>query len=235
MFLFVNRLSQISNITIENVHIWFWLFVFAAFVLTVLIEYPFFWVLLRKQQRAIQKALKATLIINGISYLLLFGWYGLNSQTSMLTQLEIVPAAQLQPSKNYVLYFMTSDGDRAIRSTLEGTQQKPIKVSDFELLLPYREFDFGPVPKLTENTDWDYYVSVWAADGITGYSKSEDLKFGFSLETPFVFWRVSNATHLKGDFVVFQLGADQICILHPQQKKLALIARGSQPVVKPKM
>ncbi|WP_414527765.1 hypothetical protein [Nodularia chucula] len=51
------------------------------------------------------------------------------------------------------------------------------------------------------------------------------------MEIPFASWRVSHATHLEGDFVVFQLGNDQICILHPEQRKMALIVRGTQPVV----
>ncbi len=110
MFLILNRLSHIPSITIENVRVWLWIFVAVAFVLTLFIEYPFFLFLLREQRKAVQKALKATLIIHGISYLLLFGWYGLNSQTTMLTQLDVVSAEQLQPSEQYALYFITPDG-----------------------------------------------------------------------------------------------------------------------------
>lgn len=275
MFLILDRLSHIPVITIENLHIWLWLFVAFAFILTLLIEYPFFWFLLREQQQAVQKALTATIIIHGISYLLLFGWYGLNSQTSMLTQLDVVSAEQLQPSDKYVLYFITSDGKQVVRSDLEGKSKESIKnvsatdrdtrlcvgknekgkfdllvnskviLSDFASLAPTPEppewytcapNPFGVVPKLTQNTNWEYRTGVWAAEGITGYHKQKNLSFGFALETPFAFWNVKNATHLAGDFVVFQLGDDQLCILQPQEKRIALIARGKEPVVvKPKV
>jgi len=275
MLLILDRLSPIPNITIENIHIWLWLFVTFAFILTLFIEYPFFWFLLRKQQKAVQNALKATIIIHGISYLLLLGLYGLNSQTSMLTQLDVISVKQLQPSEEYVLYFMTSDGQQVIRSNLDGTSQESIKdvmatdrngrlcvgkneagkfellvnskaiLSDFASVAPTPEppewyncapNPFGAVPKLTENTNWEYRTVVWAAGGIMGSNEKENLKIQFSLETPFAFWRVQNATHLAGDFVVFQLGDDQLCILQPQEKRIALIARGKEPVVvKPKL
>ena len=275
MFLILDRLSHIPIITIENVHIWLWLLVAFAFILTLLIEYPFFWFLLRKQQKAVQKAFKATIIIYGISYLLLFGWYGLNSQTTMLTQLDVVSAEQLQLSEKYILYFMTSDGKQVVRSNLDGKSQESIKdvvatdrnsrlcvgkneegkfdllvnskviLSDFASLAPTPEppewytcapNPFGAVPKLTKNTTWEYWTVVWAAGGIRGCNKQENLRFGFALETPFAFWSVKNATHLAGDFVVFQLGDDQLCILQPQEEKIALIARGREPVVvKPKL
>lgn len=274
MLLILDRLSSIPTITIENVHVWLWLFVSFAFVLTLFIEYPFFWFLLRKQQKSVQKALKATLIIHGISYLLLFGWYGLNSQTSLLTQLDVVAAEQLQPSKDYVLYFITADGKQVVQSNLDGKSQESIKdviatdrndrlsickneqgkfdlvvnskviLSDFASLAPIPEpperyncvpYPFGAVPKLTENTNWDYETFFWAAGGIMGYNEQENLSFGFALETPFTLWHLSYATHLEGDFIVFQLGDNQVCILQPQEKRIALIARGKSPVVvKPK-
>lgn len=275
MFLILNRLSHIPIITIENVYIWLWIFVGVAFILTLLIEYPFFWFLLRKQQKAVQKSLKATILIQGMSYLILLAWYGLNSQTTLLTQLDVVSVEQLQPSDEYVLYFMTSDGKQVVRSDLNGKSQKSIKdviatdrtgrlcvrkneegkfdllvnsqviLSDFASLAPTPEqtkgdncvpYPFGVVPKLTEDTNWEYQTVVWAAGGIMGYNKQENLRVQFSLETPFTWWNVKNATHLEGDFVVFQLGNDQLCILQPQEKKIALITRGISPVVvKPKL
>ena len=51
------------------------------------------------------------------------------------------------------------------------------------------------------------------------------------METPFVYWPISHATHLAGDWLVFQLGQDQICLLHVDTRQMALIARGKDPVV----
>ncbi|MGB3694427.1 MAG: hypothetical protein WBG70_18650 [Spirulinaceae cyanobacterium] len=264
-FLLTNRLSSIPSITIENAQIWLWICVPFAFAVTLLIEYPFFWFLLRKQERSITKAIKATLIIHGISYLLLFGWYSLSSQTSMLTQLEVVAAQEIQPQEEYELYFITPDGKQVIRSNLEGKNQKVVKdleaierdsklvvrqdeesrfdllvdneviLTNFASLAGDRPQFYEEVTKLTENSDWEYRTIVWAAGGIIGNNQKENSGFQFAIETPFAAWRVSNATHLEGDAVVFQLGDNQVCILQPQEKIIALIARGKEPVVvKPK-
>ena len=51
------------------------------------------------------------------------------------------------------------------------------------------------------------------------------------VHTPFVQWTVENGSHIAGDYAVFKLGKDQICILDPEKKRIALIARGFGPVV----
>ena len=230
-WLLVDRLSRHSDITIENVQLWLGICVILAFALTLLIEYPFFWILLRQRQSVILTALKATLLIHGISYLLLFGWYSLNSQTSLLTQLNQVPAAQLQPNRNYTLHYLSPNETRAFFSDLSGVNPKPMSREEFAALIAEPKQSFGPVPKLTETTEWDFSTSVWAAGGIFGYNSTTGTRTRFALETPFALWAISHATHLTGDMLVFQLGQDQICLLHPETHRIALIARGKHPVV----
>ncbi|MBE9199048.1 MULTISPECIES: hypothetical protein [unclassified Nodularia (in: cyanobacteria)] len=232
MLLLAVVLSSNSMITIENIHNWLYIFWTIAFLFTLIIEYPFFSFLVRKQQNSWQTSVKATIIIHGISYFFLFGWYALTSYNSMLNQLDIVSAAQLQPKEEYVMYFINSEGNQAVRSNLQGKDQETIELSEFQAFVPEEVSNFGPVPQPNENTNWQYYLGMLSpAGGIAGYHKSENLSLKLNLETPLASWRVSHATHLEGDFVVFQLGDDQICILHPEQRKMALIARGSKPIV----
>jgi len=230
-WLLVNRLSHYSGITIENVQLWLGIFVILAFALTLLIEYPFFWILLRQRKPAILTALKATLLIHGISYLLLFGWYSFNSQTSLLTQLNRVPAAQLQPSRDYTLHYLSPNETQAFHSDLSGANPKPMNREEFEALITESKRIFGPVPKLTETTDWDFDTHPFAGGGLSGYNSTTQTRTHFALETPFAYWAMSHATHLTGDLLVFQLGQDQICLLHPETHRIALIARGKHPVV----
>ncbi|MHC4215913.1 MAG: hypothetical protein ACYSWP_21395 [Planctomycetota bacterium] len=90
--------------------------------------------------------------------------------------------------------------------------------------------NFGRVPKLGQKqSDWEFWCDFWAL-GMSGENK-ENKKLKFSFETPFGAWFVRNATVLPDDKVIFQLGSDQICILEPESKKVALIARGRGPVV----
>jgi len=229
--LLVNRLSHYSGITIENVQLWLGIFVILAFVLTLLIEYPFFWILLRQRKQAILTTLKATLLIHGMSYLLLFGWYSFNSQTSLLTQLNRVPVAQLKPSRDYTLHYLSPDGTQAFRSDLSGTNPETMSQEAFAALTPEPTSSFGPVPKLTETTDWDFYANVFAGGGLSGYNPITQERIQFAMETPFAVWAISHATHLAGDLLVFQLGQDQICLLHAETQRIALVARGKHPVV----
>lgn len=50
-------------------------------------------------------------------------------------------------------------------------------------------------------------------------------------QTPFINWPIRSGTQIAGDYGVFQLGKDQICIFDPEKKRIALIARGFGPVV----
>ncbi len=227
--LLVGRLSHYSGITIENVQLWLVICVVLAFVLTLLVEYPFFWILLRQRKESILTALKATLLIHSITYLLLFGWYSVNSQTSFLSQLNQVPATQLQLSSGSILHYLTPDETQAFRLDLSGSNPEAMNRQEFETLVPLQSF--GAVPKLTKTTDWDFYTNVFAGAGLSGYNRTTQARIHLAMETPFAFWTISHATHLAGDFLVFQLGQDQICLLHPETRRIALVARGKRPVV----
>ena len=53
-----------------------------------------------------------------------------------------------------------------------------------------------------------------------------------SLETPFVQWFVRAPVQLPGDLAVFQLGPHQICVVDPNERKVALLVKGRGPVAK---
>ena len=55
-------------------------------------------------------------------------------------------------------------------------------------------------------------------------------EFSIGFEMPLGNWLIRNATHLPGDYVLFQLGRDQICLFDPLRKRIAIIARGRGPV-----
>ena len=269
--------SNLLGLTIEALHSWFWilysLVIFALFVLTLILEYPFFWLALRQRKNAFKEALKATAIVNAISYAILFGCYGAISDTSFLTQLQVVSLAQIQAPKGYDLYFISPDGKEVIKSDLLGMRKERVKTvslpqlqdellfrrngegkvelfirandpdSQFreEIVLPNVTASVPPtdqpyspkqqIRKLTSSTDWVYRTGFWAAEGISGENEKQDLRFRFALETPLLAWFPKNATHIDGDFIVFELDNNQICLLQPQERKIALIGRGRSPVV----
>jgi hypothetical protein len=273
------------DVTIENLRGWFVVFVLLAFLATLLIEYPFFWFVLRGQGRPVVRAAKATVVVNAMSYVVLLAWYWAASGTSMMTRLTVCPVAELSPPETGALYFLTPDGGRIVRTDLQGQHREPVRTvavgSSDDRLYARKEADgsfslylhrsvegdskgreeliargfarkvpvdwdtrvlpddrvegtwlnTGPVPTLAVGSAWEDRVGFWAVEGISGENKADGRKFRFSLETPFAYWPVRNATQIEGDMVVFQLGRNQICLLDPATRRIALIARGQGPIV----
>jgi len=279
-------LASLPDITIQNIRFWFLAFLVAAFVVTILIEFPFFWLAMRSKGNSMRRTILATLIINVISYVFLFGWYWTASGTSMLTRLEVVPAETMELSEPYSLYFISRDGNQicqmnlcdpeSIRSVAKVVAHhrndrlfaRPRTDSGFDLLLFLDSDDrragketkiledfsddapidwrikeghsgraegtwsnFGPVPIIGKKSDWEFDTAFWAFGGISGNNTKTGMSLRFSLELPFAAWYVRNATQIPGEYVVAQLGEDQICLMHLESDPPALIARGKGPVV----
>ncbi|MFT4176493.1 MAG: hypothetical protein QM627_07535 [Luteolibacter sp.] len=290
-YLVTSYLASLPDITIQTIRFWFLVFVLIAFAVTLLIEFPFFWFALRSRERSLRRALVATPVIHGISYMLLLGWYWAASETSMMTRLEVVSADEMKISESYALYFLSRDGKQVCHMDLNGSDVphsvaevmaphrndrlfvRPRSDSGFDLLVyldsedrgketeakileDFAEdaavderiakdrsgevhgswFNFGAVPTVATESDWKFRTGFWSAEGISGHHEATGRKLRYSLELPFAAWPVRNAVHLSGDYVVAQLGDDQICMLHPESGKISLIGRGKGPVVaKPKI
>lgn len=108
---------------------------------------------------------------------------------------------------------------------------------NFRLSL-YGEWDpkdaFWPdlfVPALEEPSLWEFHLGFWAVEGILATNRVTGATRSWGVETPMVQWLVTNAVQLDRDRLVFQLGRDQICLLEPETRRIALIARGFGPLV----
>jgi len=277
--LITGYLTTSPDFTIENIRIWFFVFIAAAFLLTLLIEFSFFRYVLRKNKLSFRKMMSATILINSISYLFLIGWYWAASGTFSLIRLDVVTHEDLTPPDPYELYYLSPKGDQLIRMDLSSFKSEQVtpelefkasdpgdclvvrenRISGFDLLLatyPYNpeernepilltsftdrfehnrvkpgEFTYHERGTLHETSDWEFKTSSRTGQGLRGISKKTGKRMYLPLITPITTWDTSNATHLAGDYVVFQLGDDQICILHPESNRIALIARGKGPVV----
>ena len=270
-------LGMLPEITIETVRFWSWVFFVIAFVVTLLIELPFVRWVMPPQGKTFGQVVKAAVTVNAISYGLLFGWYWMASGTSMMTQLQVVPASSLVQGDEYELFFISMDGDQILKADLNGGPQPKLSevralhrndrlfarrnttegydllvdldtdegegknevliASGFSSFAPLSDaptgawFDFGKVPSLASDSDWEFRTGFWAAEGIKGTNKKSGAKVHYALETPYAFWQVRNGTQIEGDMVVFQLGKSQICALHPESRRIALLSRGKGPIV----
>ncbi len=279
-------LPSLVDVTIQNIRYWFLAFSCAAFVVTVLIEFPFFRFALGRGENRSRRTLKAALAVNGITCLLLFAWYWMASGTSMMSNLEVTSADEMDVPAPYVLYFISREGDQILRMDLNnpGSSRpisevaaqhrndrlfvRPRNGQGFDLLVfldsDTREartearvlddfseqaplewrisrdhsekaegswFNFGPVPTIAAESDWAFHTGFWPVEGIGGHNRKTGKRVHFSLELPFAAWNVRNATQIDEDLVVAQLGNDQICMIDPVSKRIALIARGKGPIV----
>lgn len=284
-FFVAGYLPSLVDITILNVESWFLAFVCVAFVVTIFIELPFFWFALGFRENGLRRIVKATLAVNVISYVFLFGWYWMASGTSMMSKLEVVPVDEIELSEPYTLYFISCKGDQVLRLELSelvsprlvsevsadrddrlfarardnsgfdllvclgGSESEVLILEDFSEQAPIEWriseghsekaagtwFNFGFVPSIGAASDWEFSTGFWPIGGLRcdNYETREALHF--SLELPFAAWAVRNATHITGDYIVAQIGDDQICIIDPMSRRIALIARGMGPLVaKPK-
>jgi len=71
----------------------------------------------------------------------------------------------------------------------------------------------------------------WSYDGAFEVRDPNGGTTWVGLETPFVAWNVRSPVVIESDLVLFELGSDQICLLQPSTRRIALLARGSRCVV----
>jgi hypothetical protein len=110
---------------LTNGWMWFWVMVAVTYVITLLIEWPFIAWCLRGTQRWLGRSLRASLVLQSTSYVLLFGWYWMSSGTSLYTRTHIVAPADLSLPESVIVYFIApADGDVYRRSLVGGNEQK---------------------------------------------------------------------------------------------------------------
>lgn len=86
----------------------FWFFVFLAYLFTLVSEFPFVWFAFRGTPLSLKGAIRTSLILQSVSYLLLIGWYGLATPPPV----KVVDPSTMVLPKEVTLYFIASaDGD----------------------------------------------------------------------------------------------------------------------------
>lgn len=110
--LFTELFQSRLQIDLYNVREVFWGLIFAAYLATIVLEWPFvagcFW----DSTHGLRRTLAASLLVQTASYTLLFGWYGLASVQSLFTNVAIVPLDQISLPANVRIYYIAeADGD----------------------------------------------------------------------------------------------------------------------------
>jgi len=102
-----------------------WEMIAVAYVVTIVLEWPFVAGCFAGQRAWFRKSWVASLIVQSASYALLFCWYALASGTSLFTQMSIVPLEDLSlPDDILVYYIGEADGDVYVRELGTGRTDK---------------------------------------------------------------------------------------------------------------
>lgn len=100
------------DVTLYNVRSVVWVMIAVAYIVTLAMEWPFVFASLWGTEKPLRRSLTASLFVQSISYVLLFGWYGMVSVNSMFSELTIVPPDQIALPADVRLYFIDAqDGD----------------------------------------------------------------------------------------------------------------------------
>jgi len=190
-------ITKIPDITIENIRFWFCSFVVFSFLVTLVIEYPFFWYVMRFQERRLVRAAKATALVNAISYVFLFGWYWMASGTSMMTQVQVVSPGSLTPRDEYALFFISTDGSQILQTDLDGQHRSVLCA----VVAPHR--DDRLFARQNPETGYDLFVHLDSKD--RDKVREDLIAANFSDLAP-VDWRISQGHSEKTEGTWFNLG-----------------------------
>jgi hypothetical protein len=113
-------LCHLPDITLENLHLWFATFAALAFLISVIIEGPFYALVLPAAARTWRRTLKATCVINSMSYMLLAAWYWLASGGTIMTSLEVVTPRSIAEVPGFAMVYISQDRQCIIATDLSG-------------------------------------------------------------------------------------------------------------------
>jgi hypothetical protein len=120
-----NALVPSITMDLNNGWRWFWIMVIATYFMTAILEWPFIVWCLRGSKDSLRRSLRASIVVQSASYVLLFGWYWMASGTSLYTKMNIVAGADMSLPESVLVYFIApADGNVYSRPLMGGVERK---------------------------------------------------------------------------------------------------------------
>lgn len=116
-----------SHWTLPNLRTNCILLIMLLWLATILLEWPFVWFAMGKELHHWGKALKCSLLLQSISYILLVGWYMLCGNHSLLTCKVVSPEAIGIP-ENVCIYFISQNNESVYK--LHPVNGTPVKIAN---------------------------------------------------------------------------------------------------------
>ncbi|MCX7010691.1 MAG: hypothetical protein NTY53_26175 [Kiritimatiellaeota bacterium] len=111
---------------LNNAWFLFWVMVVITYLFTLVLEFPFVSLAFRGDPRWLSKSVRGSLIIQTISYVLLFGWYWMASGTSLYTKTDVVPPAALSLPKDVLMYYISAEDGNVYATGLSSLDKRKV-------------------------------------------------------------------------------------------------------------
>jgi len=111
---------------LNNGWMWFWVMVVVTYCMTVVLEWPFIARCFRGARGRLSRSLRASLVVQSASYILLFAWYWEASGTSLYTEMEVVSPADLSLPGSVLVYYIDPAGGAVHERPLVGGEAREV-------------------------------------------------------------------------------------------------------------
>ena len=120
-----SAIVELLPMDLNNAWRWFWIMVVLTYCITLILEWPFIAWFFRGTQGWLGRSLRASVVVQSASYLVLFGWYWMASGTSLYTKMNIVAPVELSLPESVLVYFIApADGNVYKRQLAGGGEEK---------------------------------------------------------------------------------------------------------------
>ena len=100
-----------------------------SYLLTILLEWPFVFLIFRKQENKAKRSFWASAIVQTISYALLIPYYLSVSWTNPLQDIHIDKSLSFAPKKNIWIYYISEKDKCVFKVKPDGSENKKIRVN----------------------------------------------------------------------------------------------------------
>lgn len=108
----VDALARPQSVDIYNALRVSMTLILTTYLLTLLLEWPFVALCVRRSPQWLGRSIRGSLLVQTVSYVLLFGGFWLVSGKTLYTTMKVVPSTELSlPAGVQVFFISTSDGD----------------------------------------------------------------------------------------------------------------------------
>src|SRR5580700_7081058 len=113
-----SRIVQSLHLDLNNGWHWLWIMVVVTYFMTLILEWPFVAWCFRRQEHWLRKSMRANVLAQTASYVVLCGWYWMASDTSLYTKMHVVRSKELALPDNVVVYFISEKDGGVYKRTL---------------------------------------------------------------------------------------------------------------------